>query len=292
MQSLVRVVNAAGMMVLPVLLGVYLARRTRASWPLFAAGAGTFLFSQLLHLPFNRFLLLPGLEAGGFGVDGDIQTQLLFALALGLSAGVFEEFSRYIVLRFGAKSARDWKSALMFGAGHSGVEAFLLGGIALAALIQVSAYNTPAYLNSLPEDQRSLLVSQIELYWSIPWATALLGLVERVFALCFHISAAVLVMQVFLRRNNWWLLAAVLWHTLLDATAVLINIRAGAFAAEGALAGLTVISALIIFTLRPVSSEGTTPSEQVSPEQPDQSPVPRVPENTRIQERINDSRYE
>ena len=40
--------------------------------------------------------------------------------------------------------------------------------------------------------------------------------VERIFSLVFHLSAAVLVLQAFTRRNNGWLLLAIGWHALVD----------------------------------------------------------------------------
>jgi len=292
MPVFVRVLNAAGMMVLPVLLGVYLARRTRISWSVFFAGAGTFLLSQLLHIPANQFLLQPLLDGAGVGAEGGAGVQLLYSLALGFSAGLFEETARFAVLRFGLKSARDWKAALMFGAGHGGIEAFLLGGVALAALVQVTVFNTPEYLDALPASQRDLLVGQIDLYWSQPWYAALLGFVERVFAVCFHLSAAGLVMQVFRRRNILWLLAAIVWHTALDAVAVFALLRGGVFVSEAMLAGLTVGSIAILLALRPKSQSTEDSTEGASPVVPGLLPA-TVEKNEQVDiERIEESRFE
>jgi uncharacterized membrane protein YhfC len=259
MEVAVRALNAGLMLVLPVALGVFLVRRAKVSWSLYAAGAGTFIVSQVLHLPFNQWLLLPGLESAGVNPAGTLSGQLTYALALGLSAGLFEETARYLVLRFGMKSARGWKEALMFGAGHGGVESVLLGALVLVGLLQVLAYR-PEALATLPQDQQALAAAQIEAYWALPWYMALLGAVERVFTMCFHLSAAVLVMQVFRRRGRfWWLLAAVAWHTLLDAAAVLGLLRWGILASEGLVAVFAMLSLGIVFVLRP--REGVGPQE-------------------------------
>lgn len=255
MDIAVRGLNAGLMLVLPLALGAILARRLQLKWRLFAAGAGTFLFSQLLHLPFNQFLLLPGLETAGIGPAGGVGIQLQYALAVGLSAGLFEEVSRFIVLRFGLKSARSWREALMYGAGHGGVEAILVGGVVLVALLQVLAYSAPDALATLSPDQQQLAASQIEAYWAVPWYEALLGVVERIFAMCFHISAAVLVMQVFTRRRWWWLVLAVIWHTILDAAAVFAMLQWGVYASEAALAVLAAVSLWIIAALRPQNGD-------------------------------------
>src|SRR5690625_4607416 len=49
---------------------------------------------------------------------------VLFAVVIGLSAGVFEEMARFIIMRFFMKQ-RNWQSGFLFGAGHGGIEAVL-----------------------------------------------------------------------------------------------------------------------------------------------------------------------
>ena len=58
------------------------------------------------------------------------------AVFYGLSAGLFEEIARYLTYRFWLKDSQNWKSGLMFGAGHGGIEAMILGALALLSLIQ------------------------------------------------------------------------------------------------------------------------------------------------------------
>jgi hypothetical protein len=103
---------------------------------------------------------------------------------------------------------------------------------------------------------------------SKPWFYPLLGALERVFAITFHLSAAVLVLQAVRRRNLLWLVASILWHALLNAVAVYVLISAGpetgAYWAEAALAGLSVVSLLIIFGLR----------DPALPPAPEPSPLP------------------
>jgi uncharacterized membrane protein YhfC len=45
------VINFAGMILLPILAGFYLARKFKLSWNLFVAGGLTFIASQVLHVP-------------------------------------------------------------------------------------------------------------------------------------------------------------------------------------------------------------------------------------------------
>ncbi len=74
------------MILLPLFLGWWIRRRYRVGWGIFLAGAGTFIFSQVVHLPLNWAL---GLVGGGRGVA--LWPLVPLALAAGLSAGVCEE---------------------------------------------------------------------------------------------------------------------------------------------------------------------------------------------------------
>ena len=50
------VLNPLLMLALPVLLGMFVARRLGQSWRLFFAGAATFVASQVVHLPLNAWV--------------------------------------------------------------------------------------------------------------------------------------------------------------------------------------------------------------------------------------------
>ncbi|MBI3242288.1 MAG: YhfC family intramembrane metalloprotease, partial [Chloroflexi bacterium] len=124
MLYLIYPLNALLMMALGVGLGLFLARRLNLRWGLFGVGAVTFVASQVVHIPLNYGLtwlfanhVLPGPPA---------EWQLLFNVTvLGLTAGLCEETARYAVYRWWIRSARTWREALMFGAGHGGIEAIL-----------------------------------------------------------------------------------------------------------------------------------------------------------------------
>jgi hypothetical protein len=56
---------------------------------------------------------------------------------LGLTAGLSEESFRYIVLRWWAKDARRWRDVVLYGAGHGGVEAIILGGLVIYTFFSI-----------------------------------------------------------------------------------------------------------------------------------------------------------
>jgi uncharacterized membrane protein YhfC len=110
------------------LLG-WLRGRTRVSYRIAALGALGFMLSQVVHLPLNLGLgrLLPS-------APGQLW---ISALALGLSAGLCEELTRYAMLRTLAKGVRHEGSALMLGAGHGGIEALIIAGMATLGLVNL-----------------------------------------------------------------------------------------------------------------------------------------------------------
>ncbi len=250
--------NSLLMIVLPVLLGIWLVRRYKVRWSLFLLGAVGFVASQLLHIPFNQFVLNPIIE--GIMGDGEAVVQVaLAALLLGLSAGLFEEIMRYIFYRFFVKDARQWDRGLMFGAGWGGVESIIVGLLAATTVANVYIYQSGLIESLVPADQLANNPEAItagaqqiqELVNSPPWMF-LVGAMERVFAIILHLSLSILVLQVFLRKSIIWLFAAIGWHTLVNSVAVFGAMQDWhVLVIEGVVAISAVISLFIIRYFKP-----------------------------------------
>jgi uncharacterized membrane protein YhfC len=284
----IRSLNPLLMIAMPLALGVYLARKLNVEWRLFGLGALIFIVSQVFHIPFNTWVLSPVMEK--LGLDGDVPAQLVVsALLLGLSAGIFEEVARYLVYRFQLREARDrtWSSALMLGAGHGGIESVILGILVLYGFIQLFALKDANLENLIPLDRLDVTQAQVNLFWAAPWYAAILGAVERAATLCFHISASVLVLQVFRRRNILWLWLAIGWHTLLNAVAVFSVQTWGVYIAEALIVAAGVASVAIIFLLR----EPTSMQDPELPAQPEESLAKFEPQKPSL-EILEDSRYD
>lgn len=107
-------------------------------------------------------------------------------------AGVFEESFRYLFMKRCVKG-RGWYDGLAFGLGVGLLEIILI-------------YCIP------------ILMTMILAPNSITSLEALAGAVERNFAVCIHVSCALLIMHSL--RNRWMLGAAILYHFLVDFVAV------------------------------------------------------------------------
>ena len=235
------------MVLMPLALGWQFQRRWRPGWRLFGIGAATFIVSQIFHIPFNwlvlqKWQLLP--------TDTAVPINLtILSLFLGLSAGVFEEGARYLTYRFWAKDARSWAKGVMLGAGHGGIEALLLGAVGMINFVVLLALRQGYLSNLIPPEQMNLVQTQIDAMFGIPLYMGLMGAVERVFALTLHLALSLLVMQLFVRGGRRWLAAAVLWHALVNATAVFAITAWGVLPAEGLVGIMALISLGIIYWL-------------------------------------------
>lgn len=263
MNTLLLSLNYLLMMVVPVVVALYIRRKTGAPWRFFFMGAVTFVISQVFHIPFNFAVQRSGV------LPSDLSTTLnliIIAAFLGLSAGVFEETARYLTYRFWARDARTWSRGLMLGAGHGGIEAILLGALAAVNFFGLLyAANNEVALSVLPPEQRAQINDALAGILNTPTPMLLLGAVERLFAITAHLAMSVMVLQVFLRRSILWLFLAIGWHTLLNMAAVIGAARLSPYATEGVIAVFAALSLLIIFRLR-------TP-EPVAPE-PEPLPAP------------------
>ena len=253
--------NGILMIAIPVCLGIYLTHKFQMGWRLWWIGAATFTLSQVGHIPFNMGLSYL-FQKGILPTPPENWSLIFNAAILGLSAGLWEECARYATYSWWAKDARSWSTGVMLGAGHGGIEAILLGILVLIAYFQLSALRNVDLSALVPPDQVALAQQQVTQYWSAPWYMSLLGAVERGFTIVTQIALSIMVLQVFLRKQIWWLLIAVLWHALLDGLIVGIIVPTfGIYTAEIAVGLSALINLAIIFALR-------TPEQIATPAEP------------------------
>lgn len=235
-------INFLGMIVLPIILWVYFTRKFMLSWKLVLAGGLTFIASQVLHIP----LVI------GMGSFLQSVSVLVNAMILGLLAGIFEETARYILFRFILKNSRSWKEGVLVGLGHGGIEALLLGILAALAFVNMVIYRNVdlSTVPTIPAEQLELARQQVAAYWSAPWYLTLLGFVERIFAICLHVSLSLMVLYGIAYHKPLWFWLALLWHALVDAVAVYVAQEVGILAVEGIVAVFAMISLWIVFNLR------------------------------------------
>lgn len=270
--------SAIYIIVISLGLGALIAGKFGFGWRLYWIGAATFILSQVGHIPFNAGLT--ALFRNGILPSPPVAWHLTFnAVVLGLSAGLFEEIARYAAYRWWAKEARSWGRGLLFGAGHGGIEALLIGVLLLVTFINMFALKDADLAGLVSPGRLSLAREQVEAYWSVTWYDSLLAAVERSFSLPAHLALSIMVLQVFLRNRSRWLWLAIGWHAFLNAATLFIAGNWNVYLAELALGIFAVANVLIIFALRqPETKDEAETKVQVGEEKALDFQMPPLPE--------------
>jgi uncharacterized membrane protein YhfC len=281
-----RTLNGLLMILLPIGWGLFIWKRYQTRWRFFWIGVGTMVLAQIGHIPFNA-LLTYLFQAGVLPKPPLSWAPVFNAVVLGLSAGVWEETFRYFAFRWWAKDARSFEKALMLGAGHGGIEAIVLGVYVLYILLQMVALRNMDLAQLFPPDRVATLQQQIQQFWAVPWYQTMTGALERFLTMIFHLTASVLVLQVFLRKQWRWLWLAIFWHAALDALAVGLASR-GVLVVEGMLAAFTVVEVFVLLALRRSGMETAVDVPAVPPGGLDLGSLPPGPDQP---ESLDDSRF-
>lgn len=167
---------------------LFIASLMKKQWLPFVFGILAFTVSQILiRLPLLSYLSVNSTEYMMLSA----LHPLLYALFLGVTAGLAEELARYVAMRF-FMNQRKWLSGLFFGAGHGGIEVVLLFALPVVGYLGTDG---PAIAGGM--------------YF--------IGGMERIFAILLHIGLSLLVLQS-VRQKKWrFLLAAIGIHALIDA---------------------------------------------------------------------------
>jgi uncharacterized membrane protein YhfC len=252
------ILNGLLMIAIPIFVAIILARKYKLDWGLWFVGAGIFIFSQIGHIPFNVYVISPLFNKWFYLSQPSFLQVLSYACVIGLSAGIFEELFRFGMFRWWVKEARSWSMGLMAGAGHGGAEAIIFGIISLVILFEMTAYRETnfAALSTLSADQAILAQLQVNSYWGAPWYQTLPGTLERSFTIPVQISLSVIILQTFIRKQWFWILIAILYHTIIDAGAVAVSQYFGIYWTEALVGCFSIFSLFIIIALRQPESSG------------------------------------
>ncbi len=282
----------------PLALGIWFHRRLKVSWLLFAAGAVTFGLSQAVHMPLNQAIFALVGSPGSDSTPGWVMI-----LILGLTAGLCEETARYAIYRWVLRNVRCWREALMFGAGHGGIESIVMVGLVVGVVLlnmtalQGSDLEVWTAVLGMPAGMTAQLQGQLDVYWGQDWITPLLAAGERLSTMIFHIGMAVLVLRAVVHnRPGYWVLAIGL-HTAINASALMAVEAGWSLVATEGLMGLFALLALgIILVFRP-KGESARPvdaaphSRRSLPSLPAVRSRPLTAEE-RLRRQIEDSKYD
>lgn len=192
----------------PLGIMIYLHRRKGARWLPFLTGAIFFpLFAMGLERVFHLLVLGSPL---GAAITGSIWLSALYG---SLAAGIFEETGRFVAFKFVLQDRGEPVTALSYGLGHGGIEAFLLVGLTMIANLSLGlAYTRGA----LPPEAAEMA----EAITGTPTVMFLWAGIERLSAVLLHVSNSVLVFAAVWDGKRRLFPAAILTHTAVNFIAV------------------------------------------------------------------------
>jgi uncharacterized membrane protein YhfC len=199
----------------PMAVAVWWSKRSGVPMSVWGAGALVFIVSQCeLRLPWQIPL---GMWVGPH-LHGSRWLGFAWIAASAFTAGLFEEVGRWAGYRWLVKKERSFRTGVMFGLGHGGVESMVLVGMTLFGTLAtyVILVTAPSLLQLPPETLDKLVKTMSSLHAGDFVASS----VERVMALTFHVACSLVVLQCFVRGSKWWVVLAVAMHFVADFVAV------------------------------------------------------------------------
>jgi len=222
---------AVSFMIMDMILGIfvpaglllYFKKKYRLSSFPFCIGCLTMVLFAMVLEQAVHFLVLQ--SAAGVIIRG---SAALTALYGGLMAGVFEECGRFTAMKFVLKKKQDDPhNALMYGAGHGGVEMFILlvfgmiNNVIYSVMLNMGKAET--LLAPLDPVRRNTLQQAFNTLEETSPFMFLVSPAERIFAITGQVALSVIVwFAVVKKRKGYLLLIAVFLHFILDASAVWI----------------------------------------------------------------------
>lgn len=238
-------IQAVVVLLAPVLWGWYVRSRTGASWRVWGWGALTFFVSQIvLRIP---LLQVATILLAQMNLDWTQEQSFWFNLAiLTITAALFEEGGRWLMMRWRNREIVQWRDGVMFGAGHGGIEAMLLVGLGAVNAIVALSLGDAVYAN-LPPEQLAVVQAQMAQLQSLTWDGIAISIWERVMAVLFHTAASLLVLKAVREGQALWWWVAFLLHVLLNGIALIVLQYGGILQSEIAVTVFSVISVGVVW---------------------------------------------
>ncbi|MGX7262901.1 YhfC family glutamic-type intramembrane protease [Enterococcus crotali] len=165
----------------------------------FLLGSLTFIiFQVMLRIPLLQLLSKNSIE---FNLFQSLHP-ILYILFLAITAGIFEEVGRYLIMKYCLKKKDSFQTAIFFGLGHGGIEAFLFLGM-----------NAIIYFFTTSSD-----IMNGDFLW---------GSLERIIAIILHVELSIIVMKSVKEHNNKYLWLAIILHGMIDSIITIVQFFGG-----------------------------------------------------------------
>lgn len=234
-QFLLLILGAFLSIILPTALALFWKFKKKERFTTVLIGAGVFLvFAIFLEKMIQNVLIFPT-EMGlpDHAVSQFVNARpILWAFIVGLFPGVFEETGRFVAFKTLLRNRKNKETAISYGIGHGGFEVIFIIGLTFISYISYAIMINNGTYGDMVAEVAAQAPSQTETAITIAQTLSTFGfadlgiiIIERIFAVIFHISASVLVFYACKDRKKIWLYPlAIILHTALDCIAGL-NIK-------------------------------------------------------------------
>lgn len=195
-------------------------RKLGFNWSSLGWGTLAFPLSQVA-----RFALVIPLQIAFEEILDPAKAATATMAVMVLTSGLFEESTRWVVLRYWAKNTRRWRDGVGFGLGHGGMEVLLLFIPALATNVMLLNHGEwyKGIIGSSGDAEAVRTISeQIEALQNIGFGIVAGSWYERVLAMSVHVAFTLIVLRA-VRERRWQLWAlAVVCHIGFNIVAVTV----------------------------------------------------------------------
>ena len=223
MQLVLMLITAVLGIALPLIAAIIWCRKKHEPFTTVLIGAATFmLFAIVIEKPLQALVIQLDSPVSQF-VNA---RPLLWGIIVGLFPGVFEETGRFVAFKTLLRKRKQRETGLSHGIGHGGFEAmFILGITYIEYFIFGIMINQGTFIEKMVEPVKDTLtpdvlkqitdvVTQITTFNA---ATMGLSLVDRLFAVMYHIGASIMVFYAVKNAKKWWLYPlSIVIHTVID----------------------------------------------------------------------------
>ena len=219
--------GAVLMIAVPIVTAIIWTKKKKERFTTVLVGAATFLlFAVVLEKPLLALLIAPTqMGLADTGISQFINAKpILWAFIVGLFPGVFEETGRLVAYKTVLKKRKNRETSISHGIGHGGFEVIFLMGVTYAAYIGYAVMiNTGTFGTVVDQvmaqapDQADALIAAASGIASFSFINLGMSLIERIFAVLFHIGSSIIVFYACKDKEKFWLYPlAILLHTAMD----------------------------------------------------------------------------
>ncbi len=185
---------------------------------LIAGAVGFLVFARMLELCVHYFCILENNSVSRF-INGNTAAYVIYGT---VTAGVFEECGRHIVLKYIMKKNRTRENAVLYGIGHGGIEILsvllpsMITYLAVAALFSGGDAENALNALKITEKTAAAALPTVQAAAAFDYGMMAMNVIERLLAMLVHIGLTVIVYYGIVKAKKLCLPAAIGLHMLAD----------------------------------------------------------------------------